>query len=92
MTHERRRPKREKKEPPALPAVTEETIDEIIAKFRADKDAMFRQMAASNPALYQVLYGAFKLPETDKDRMFGLAVGMYHMLESELQKEALRKA
>jgi hypothetical protein len=43
-------------------------------------------MAAGNPALYGFLYEAYFKSDLNKETLFGLLVGMYHMLEMQLNE------
>jgi hypothetical protein len=68
-----------------LPIVTADTIQAVIAEMQADKDKLFREMATGNPTHYGFVYNAYKLESITKDALFGLVIGVYAMLERELQ-------
>lgn len=68
-----------------LPVVTERTIKEIGNKAVEDNDSLIKGMAVANPDLYRFVYSIYKMPEADKTTMFGILVGMYHMLEKQIQ-------
>lgn len=67
-----------------LPIVTESTIRNVIKQAELDKDPLFHRMASGNPALYRFLYTAYQQEDVTKEVMFGLLIGMYVMLEEEL--------
>ena len=69
-----------------LPTVSRETIEQVIANMELDKDSLFKHMAIDNPYLFQFIYGMYQLPECDKEMMLGVAIGIYHMLEMQVQK------
>lgn len=71
-----------------LPVVSEQVIRDVAAAAEQSTEALFAAMAASNPILYQFIYGIFQMPNSNKETMLGITVGMYHMLEKQLQIEA----
>lgn len=72
---------------PNLPHVTEETIKEVGQQILAEgNEKMFASMAVANPDLYRFIYGVHELPDTTKTTMLGMAIGMYHILERQIEK------
>lgn len=51
---------------------------------KTDKENLFRQMAISNPLLYKFVYDISRMPDASVDLMLGIVVGVYDMLESEM--------
>lgn len=72
---------------PNLPFVTEETIREIATEAKQDNQKLYQDMAVLNPILYQFVYGAYSLPETNKEMMLGMVIATYHALERQIEKE-----
>ena len=54
-----------------------------MAEAAENKDALFQRMAVGNPLLYRFVYDAYQAG-ADRDLMLGLMVGVYAMLEKEL--------
>lgn len=72
---------------PNLPHVTEDTIKEVGSLVLTEgNDKMFTQMAATNPELFLFIVGIHDLPDTTKTTMLGVAIGMYHILERQMEK------
>jgi len=69
-----------------LPLVTLETIQEVGELAKEEADKLYNDMATSNPDLYRTIYGIYQLPDTTKETMLGVIVGMYHILDRQIGK------